>query len=95
MLNVDVVQCGVCRSGVKWVKHITPGPCLKSRLAEQQSQRQTCSKVSLRNFVALSSGPTLKKISSHLNMSGDFFSIIPSCLVKLSHVRTVISGILE
>lgn len=32
-----VMQSGVCRSGMKWVEHAaTPGPCLKSRLAEQQ-----------------------------------------------------------
>lgn len=91
MLNVDVVQCGVYKSGVKWVQHVTPGPCLKSRLAEQQSQRQTCSKVSLRNFVALSSVPTFQQFQQETV----FFSIVPSCLVKLSHVRTVISGILE
>lgn len=41
------MQSRVCRSGIKWFKHAAiPGPCLKSRLAEQQKQKLSDSKVS-------------------------------------------------
>lgn len=50
--------------GVKWVERVTPGPCLESRLAEQQ--RQTCSKVSGSNFVASRVNSQLKTNESSL-----------------------------
>lgn len=38
--SVEGMQSRVCRSGIKWVEHAaTPGPRLKSRLAEQQQQK--------------------------------------------------------
>lgn len=44
--SVELRQSGVCRSVIEWVKHTaTPGPRLQSRLAEQQKQRLSDSKV--------------------------------------------------
>lgn len=42
----EVMQSGVCRSGIKWVEHAaTPGPCLKRRLDKSspiQNSLSTC-----------------------------------------------------
>lgn len=51
----EAMQSGVCRSGIKWVKHgATPGPCLKRRLDKSSPiQNSPCVYLWFRVFACL------------------------------------------